>query len=489
MSYYMTTSDAASVQLFLQKLEQQPTAQYGMLKFVNTKPEMTPEQTMKALNGGLNISGEFPSAICERIPASLARPPANQGPVNKAYVFAMETPLVASSLKTGPLSGLLDSAPQAQFLFNDVYVNDWGLEENIEYNAQATRLGGNWTLDLAKRYGPRLKNAMAWNEASYSILGALYEGYSARNILSSSSMAGAAYTDGGTLGLTPQDHVNFCVPGLPAGTGDGYRFATWNATPATYRSALAKNITRIDVDEQFKPSYGMLEILYEEASRLLQWHKNIDGQPLFTMVIPRQIFAHLIRDAGFREAAMLMATGSDKSDIGEVIRRGKPLQVSGFEIHVLDHVGLQVFTNYAGQGYTLATANGPGDTITQSNADTIYYGYRNNDFTPRLLCDPSVNASATSDDGTKPWLSRWCGAIFTNGALKSLQATVPHIEREFRNYNTKKTGAIIGCDGWRRNDWYAYLAGSVDTPAEASACYNYSSMLFGCYAPPVNVLN
>lgn len=485
----INTSDAVLTQLYIEKMEQQPVAQYGMMRFAANAPELTGEQALKMAGGaGLSISGEFPSSIVVKLPSSLALAPSGQGPRNMGYTHVMETPLIATSLKAGSLSGIEDSAPQTQLLFNTIKVNNFGLEEIIKADEQSEYLGGNWSLALAKRVVPRLKNAIAWNEAWYGIMGSLYEGYSARHLLSSLSMAGSLFTPAETLGVVPEDHPNFCVPGLPSGEADGARFAEWSATPATYRSRLAKNITRIGVDEIFKPSYGMLEVLYEEAYRLLNWSKTANGSPQFTMIVPWRIMQHLLRDATFRDVAGIMSHGSDRGDIGETFRLGKPLQVGNFEIHVQDHVGAQVYTDDVGNSYTLSTANGPGLTITEANADSIYYGYRNASFTPRNMADPRVNSSETQDNGARPWLSRWVGWIFADKATVGLVGKPTRIERQMRIYNTKQSAAIIGCDGYRRQDWFEYLAGSVDTPVEASGVKNYSSIPFACYAPPVNVI-
>jgi hypothetical protein len=245
-------------------------------------------------------------------------------------------------------------------------------------------------------------------------------------------------------------------------------------------------------EEIFRPNYGMLEVLHQEATRLLQWDKPQDGTPLFTMIVPRAVMAHLLRDSQIRGEMFSMATGSDKANVAEIIRRRAPIQVAGFEIHAQDHVGGKVYTDYAGQSHTLSSENGPGKLAplcNLDNADSVYYGYRNADFTPRYMGDPEVNSSATEDDGNKPWLSRYIGWIFTNRAVFGLEGKPPRIERELRNYNTKKTGAIIGCNGWTRGDWKAYLAGTIDTYAEASACYNFSSMPFGCVAQPINAIS
>jgi hypothetical protein len=99
--------------------------------------------------------------------------------------------------------------------------------------------------------------------------------------------------------------------------------------------------------------------------------------------------------------------------------------------------------------------------------------------------DPSVTESETTDDGSLPHLSRKFGWIFSNRAAMGMQGKAPRIETELNVFGTKVEKALIGCDGWRRCDWFEYLATTVDTPAEASAVHNYSSIPFGVYCDPI----
>ena len=357
-------------------------------------------------------------------------------------------------------------------------------------------LGGDWTRQLVAEAGPDLMDLHMRDASWNGVAHALFYGHSF-HVIYGSLMGGTTTRVGmssalGGLAVTPRLHPNICIPGHPAGTGIaasgvGYRYSTWSATHATYMASVAKDIALMTSDNKFKAGRNWLRIVQQELMKKCGYRKLVRGQPNFWLAVTDGQWLQLTEDPILK--AQLIYDNPKAVDQSETYLNNESFRWGGIRVFNTGYrCASRVYSYYSFVGAgndTLATENGLGKATDDGNAgnaaDTVLFGFCDNNFNPYNMVDSSINESETEDNGDKPWLSRdvAIGGVY-KPIVHGLQRYKPEFFRETKDFQNMKQLALDVDYGYSRIDY-----GDSPTYTSCTTMVNDRSVLFLSYSPNV----
>ena len=331
------------------------------------------------------------------------------------------------------------------------YVGNWGLPMQEKYGIANELLLGNWVAELAERSSRELKD---WSNRKehFHMVDAINRGYD------------PAVRSLWTIAI--RHNPNFVVPGLPAGTGDGSRRATWSATTATYMQSLSRNVIRAGSDSaEFYCSASALRTLYNEAKHypmIPVAYKS--GQAFYELWLDDAQMNQLQEDNEFAGSGAVSALGRFQQD---VLFQNAEAVYAGFIIKRMYGVASQITAWKSGDTLTAIPA-------TSADATTLAYGPVSSAIAELDRHDPSVQPHTESAANEKIKV----GYVVGGQALCGIEVRRPKLLLDSFDYGRKTGIAVEGLHGWFRPDVYNNAA-----PASATTSKNHGVMSFATYSP------
>jgi hypothetical protein len=340
-------------------------------------------------------------------------------------------------------------------------------------------LGGDWARQLVADVGPALTDLHMRDKSWKGVAYALYYGHSYHIVYDTNIGVGksTAVAHGG-LGIIVRLHPNFCIPGLPSGTGAGYRYATWSPTHATYMASLAYNIASMTDENKFKCGLSWLRIVEQELqSKCRVGRMNpVAGQPEFWLAVTPAQWMQLMADPYLQ--GQIIYDNPKAIDQSEAYLGNASFRWGGLRVFRGGYRGPTRVYCYKATD-TLATTNGPGLTTTPATATRVVFGFVSDAFVPYEMVDSSVSESYATDDGTKPFLSR---DVAIGGAFRPMIHGLQRYKAEFlkedEDFENQIQVALDSDYGFSRKDYY-----NNPVPASATTVENDTSVLFASYSP------
>jgi len=448
MAMSMSRTASQNVTLYAAKLERQKRQKFILSRFTYATKEVTEAQAAK---------GQWPAIPDNAIGVKIPYPGAYTGKGIKGGGDHYEIPMLNALVGQG-VSGdtpVIGTGGEDSLDYCPIYVNQKRWEHQLKVGTMPEIREGAWAEQMAQQCGPQLMDLMMRWQAWYAIAYALNYGFSQH-------IVGAGE---GEFAIDERFHPNLCVPGNPQGTGDGYRYTTWSATPATYESALAKNIARVaEGGSDHQMSASLLQKMEGEAEELRLEPLEVGGDELYPCLLHRDQWVQLLQDATFRQS--LQNWMAPKNDQAEVYFKSKPAIFSKLAIFVGSFGPSEIYSH-----------KGDGDLtteVTAGNATKVEFGPLTTACAERDLTTPTIFRHQAG--GTSKHLRCKQGWIFGKKAWLGIEARAPKFHVDEWDYENKKGKAISWVGGFARNDSY-------DSVASPTTVENTSSIPFVTDSP------
>lgn len=363
--------------------------------------------------------------------------------------------------------------------YTELMYNRRRYEKPVRVGRWNEKLGGDWQRQLVAANGPDMMELHMRDKAWYGVAHALFYGHSSHIVYDSNIGIGMSSDPAvGGLAESLRLHENFCIPGLPSGTGAGYRYPTWSATHATYMAAVAVNLSYMTDENKFKAGLLWLQVCLQEMENKLKVGRMGGERPRYWLAVTPGQWQQLINDPYLKD--QIIFDHQKAKDQSETFLGGDSFVWSGIRVFNGGYRGpARVSCYYPAD--TLATTNGPGKTTGPDGnaAARVVFGFVSNAFVPYNMADSEINDSYAADDGTKPWLSR---DVAIGGAYKpmilGLDIWKPEFLKETDDYENTIGMALDAGYGFSRVTRY-----NNPSPASATTSVNDRSILFGSYSP------